>query len=232
MRNAHIILRCNLQSSAGATCHSHASFSQGATCPAISSRCCCVVVVPRLVCASLCKLLLAVTPVHVLLYGPSSPPLRLASTFWCREHGNGSQEGNGCSISAILATTITTTTMAAQRYCPSCLTSASPTSLLRTTPRAIAPPSFLRPFHTSSPLAAVQSANAQKYKRKDVNNQVLANKKKKKTSTSYATPDLRDALQFSLVDAMRYVDTRRAFFSQPTQHLTLQSPLATCVPPK
>ncbi|GAB7335471.1 hypothetical protein MBLNU13_g07829t1 [Cladosporium sp. NU13] len=95
--------------------------------------------------------------------------------------------------------------MAAQRYCPSCLTKASPTPLLRATPRAIAPPSFLRPFHTSSPLAAVQSANAQKYKRKDVNNQLLANKKKKKTSTSYATPDLRDALQFSLVDAMRYL---------------------------
>jgi large subunit ribosomal protein L1 len=51
----------------------------------------------------------------------------------------------------------------------------------------------------------VQSANAAKYKRKDANNQALANKKKKKTSTSYATPDLRDALQFSLVDAMRYV---------------------------
>lgn len=97
--------------------------------------------------------------------------------------------------------------MAAQRYCPSCLTitKASPTTLLRTTPRAIAPPSFLRPFHTSSPLAAVQSANAAKYKRKDINGQALASKKKKKTSTSYATPDLRDALQFSLVDAMRYL---------------------------
>ena len=95
--------------------------------------------------------------------------------------------------------------MAAQRYCPSCLTRASPTTLFRTTPRAIAPPTFLRPFHTSSPLAAVQSANAQKYKRKDSSNQSLANKKKKKTSTSYATPDLRDALQFSLVDAMRYL---------------------------
>ncbi|KAM0707866.1 hypothetical protein Q7P35_004515 [Cladosporium inversicolor] len=93
--------------------------------------------------------------------------------------------------------------MAAQRYCPSCLTKASPTTLFRAASRTIAPPSFLRPFHTSSPLAAVQSANAAKYKRKDANNQ-QANKKKK-TSTSYSTPDLRDALQFSLVDAMRYL---------------------------
>lgn len=126
--------------------------------------------------------------------------------------------------------TITTTTMAAQRYCPSCLTKASPTPLFRATPRAIAPPSFLRPFHTSSPLAAVQSANAQKYKRKDSNNQALANKKKKKTSTSYATPDLRDALQFSLVDAMRYVNLG-AFFSMSTQASNTTF-LATYAPPK
>jgi large subunit ribosomal protein L1 len=92
--------------------------------------------------------------------------------------------------------------MAAQRYCPSCLTKASPTTLFRAAPRAIAPPSFLRPFHTSSPLAAVQSANAAKYKRKD--QQTTSSKKKKKASTNYDTPDLRDALQFSLVDAMRY----------------------------
>ena len=94
-----------------------------------------------------------------------------------------------------------TATMAATRYCPSCLTKASPTTLFRSTPRTVAPAPFLRPFHTSSPLAAVQSANAAKYKRKD--QQTTASKKKKKSSTNYATPDLRDALQFSLVDAMR-----------------------------
>lgn len=121
--------------------------------------------------------------------------------------------------------------MAAQRYCPSCLTKASPTTLLRTTPRAIAPPSFLRPFHTSSPLAAVQSANAAKYKRKDGSGQALASKKKKKTSTSYATPDLRDALQFSLVDAMRYVKSRRAFPSTSAKVPNIIS-LDTCAPLK
>jgi hypothetical protein len=94
-----------------------------------------------------------------------------------------------------------TATMAATRYCPSCLTKASPTTLFRSASRTVAPAPFLRPFHTSSPLAAVQSANAAKYKRKD--QQTTASKKKKKSSTNYATPDLRDALQFSLVDAMR-----------------------------
>jgi len=173
--------------------------------------------------------IVAVISVHVLYSGPRSPPLRLPSTFWHREHGNGWLKGNGSSI-GIKILTMTTTIMAAQRYCPSCLTKASPTPLFRATPRAIAPPSFLRPFHTSSPLAAVQSANAQKYKRKDSSNQLLANKKKKKTSTSYATPDLRDALQFSLVDAMRYVKPG-AFFSMSTQAPNTPF-LAICAPPK
>ncbi|KAL1591270.1 hypothetical protein WHR41_00048 [Cladosporium halotolerans] len=91
--------------------------------------------------------------------------------------------------------------MAATRYCPSCLSTASPTTLFRPV-RAFAPPPALRSFHTSSPLAAVQSANAAKYKRKD---QAQASKKKKKTSSNFDTPDLRDAQQFSLVDAMRYL---------------------------
>lgn len=167
--------------------------------------------------------------VHVLHPGPSSPPLRLPSTFW---YG---RTWKWLWMAVLrLAQSIPTapTTMAAQRYCPSYLTKASPTTLFRaaTTPRALAPPSFLRPFHTSSPLAAVQSANAAKYKRKDANNQALASKKKKKTSTSYATPDLRDALQFSLVDAMRYVKTRRILLCN---HKTSDMiSLATCAPSK
>jgi len=149
--------------------------------------------------------------VHVLDSGPSSPPRRLPFDVlvwrtWKWLAGNGRKQ---YWISILPTTTI----MAAQRYCPSCLTQASPTILFRATPRAIAPPSFVRPFHTSSPLAVVHSANAQKYKRKDASNQLLANKKKKKASTSYATPDLRDALQFSLVDAMRYVKPSAFFFT-------------------
>jgi hypothetical protein len=128
----------------------------------------------------------------------------LPLTFWRSEHGNGWQYW-------IQARSIPTATMAAQRYCPSCLTKASPTALFRATPRAIAPPSFLRPFHTSSPLAAVQSANAAKYKRKD--QQTTSSKKKKKASTNYSTPDLRDAMQFSLVDAMRYAKSGALIFT-------------------
>lgn len=108
----------------------------------------------------------------------------------------------------------TSFTMAASRYCPSCLTKASPTTLFRTARPVAPPPSFLRPFHTSSPLAAGQSQNAAKYKRKDA-----PAKKKKKASTSYSTPDLRDALQFSLVDAMRYANTRKK---------SLQGPMFKC----
>lgn len=110
----------------------------------------------------------------------------------------------------------TTATMAATRYCPSCLSTASPTTLFRPI-RAFAPPPALRSFHTSSPLAAVQSANAAKYKRKD---QAQASKKKKKTSSNYDTPDLRDAQQFSLVDAMRYVVKN----SPPSGNLSSQVP--------
>lgn len=91
------------------------------------------------------------------------------------------------------------TTMAASRFCPSCLTKASPATLFRL-PRAVAAPPFLRPFSTSSPLSATLSEKEQKYKRKE---KLAASKKKKKTSSHYDTPDLRDAIQFTLVDAMR-----------------------------
>lgn len=113
--------------------------------------------------------------------------------------------------------------MAATRYCPSCLSTASPTTLFRPV-RAFAPPPALRSFHTSSPLAAVQSANAAKYKRKD---QAQASKKKKKTSSNFDTPDLRDAQQFSLVDAMRYVVKDfpgESFFPGIPRHQILTKP--------
>jgi len=48
---------------------------------------------------------------------------------------------------------------------------------------------------------AVQSANAAKYKRKDTS----AQKKKRKGNTSFTQYDLKQAEQFSLCDAMRYV---------------------------
>jgi hypothetical protein len=127
--------------------------------------------------------------------GPALRPTTLTSVdFDISRHSESQAVGEREYIS-------NTATMAATRYCPSCLTKASPTTLFRSAPRTVAPAPFLRPFHTSSPLAAVQSANAAKYKRKD--QQTTASKKKKKSSTNYATPDLRDAIQFSLVDAMR-----------------------------
>lgn len=48
---------------------------------------------------------------------------------------------------------------------------------------------------------AVQSANAAKYKRKDAS----AVKKKKKGNSSFTNHDLKDAEQFALCDAMRYI---------------------------
>lgn len=84
------------------------------------------------------------------------------------------------------------------RYCPSCLSAVgrtSTTSLLHRSAPAV----------TSSPFQqlrfAQSSQNALKYKRKDQ----PASQKKRKTRSTFAQPDLRDAIQFSLVDAMRYV---------------------------
>lgn len=84
------------------------------------------------------------------------------------------------------------------RYCPSCLSS------IRSTPSTFA----LRPSKTTlipAPFTqqsrnAAQSANALKYRRKDQ----PAAQKRKKQRTSYLQPDLKKAIQFSLVDAMRY----------------------------
>ncbi|KAI6897742.1 ribosomal protein L1 [Hortaea werneckii] len=84
------------------------------------------------------------------------------------------------------------------RYCPSCLSAVgrtSTTSLLHRSAPAV----------TSSPFQqlrfAQSSQNALKYKRKDQ----PASQKKRKTRSTFAQPDLRDAIQFSLVDAMRYL---------------------------
>ncbi|KAF2718944.1 ribosomal protein L1 [Polychaeton citri CBS 116435] len=58
----------------------------------------------------------------------------------------------------------------------------------------------LAPFTQSRNL----SSNAAKYRRKNEGTGG-GGKKKKKSSTHYATPDLRNAMQFSLLDAMRYI---------------------------
>lgn len=88
--------------------------------------------------------------------------------------------------------------MAASRYCPSCLSAFSKPLTPPTRPSTAHLPSFLLPCHQIR--TAVQSANAAKYKRKDQ----PTSQKKKKSKSTYGTADLRNALQFSLVDAMRY----------------------------
>ncbi|KAI6878025.1 acetoacetate-CoA ligase [Hortaea werneckii] len=84
------------------------------------------------------------------------------------------------------------------RYCPSCLSAVGRTSTTSLLHRSA-------PSVTSSPFQQLRfaqtSQNAQKYKRKDQ----PASQKKKKTRSTFAQPDLRDAIQFSLVDAMRYL---------------------------
>lgn len=82
--------------------------------------------------------------------------------------------------------------MAAPRYCPSCLTSILRTAVRRT--QSV----ISSPFHLQLRTAA-QSANAQKYKRKDK----PTSQRKKKSRTTFLQPDIKDAIQFSLVDAMR-----------------------------
>jgi len=73
------------------------------------------------------------------------------------------------------------------------------TSCLRTPSHL--PPTFLLPFtiQQQQHRHASQSANAQKYKRKDQ----PTSARKKKTKSSYDTPDLKNAIQFPLLDAMR-----------------------------
>ncbi|OQO15084.1 hypothetical protein B0A48_00466 [Cryoendolithus antarcticus] len=121
--------------------------------------------------------------------------------------------------------------MAAARFCPACLSRTSPSTLLRPS-RAAAQASFTRSFsstpsqalHASTPLAAVQSANAAKYKRRDL----PTSSKKRKGRTTYSTPDLKNAIQFSLVDAMRYLRAAEVGVSPTVSkyelHIKLKTP--------
>ncbi|KAM3417602.1 54S ribosomal protein L1 [Cercospora zeina] len=86
------------------------------------------------------------------------------------------------------------------RYCPSCLSSISRAATSQTRTTTIIPSFLLPTQHQTQIRTAVASANAAKYKRKDA----PASQKRKKAKTTYDTPDLKDAIQFSLVDAMRY----------------------------
>ena len=96
---------------------------------------------------------------------------------------------------------IASTIMASARYCPSCLSLASSSatsSLLRRT-TGLSSPFIPAPINQQIRTAAT-SQNAAKYKRKDQSSSA----RKKKSRTSYLQPKLKDAIQFSLVDAMRY----------------------------
>ncbi|WPG98346.1 ribosomal protein L1, protein [Acrodontium crateriforme] len=121
------------------------------------------------------------------------------------------------------------------RYCPSCLSATSTSSLLL---RRAAPTSVPAPFLTASRIqpqrqgqlrTAVQSQNAAKYKRKDT----PGTQKKKKASTNYDTPDLSKALRFSLVDAMRYLRAaevgRSPTSSKYELHIRLKTPRSGAV---
>lgn len=77
------------------------------------------------------------------------------------------------------------------------------------------PPPFLLPFQQHR--TAVQSANAQKYKRKDQ----PTSAKKKKSRTTFVNYDLKDAIQFPLIDAMRYVSCSSTICPQQDTNLTL-----------
>ncbi|CAK1366058.1 unnamed protein product [Cercospora beticola] len=110
------------------------------------------------------------------------------------------------------------------RYCPSGLSSISRAATNPTRTATIIP-SFLLPIqHQTQIRTAVQSANAAKYKRKDV----PASQKRKKAKTTYDAPNLKDAIQFSLVDAMRYLRAaevgRSPSSSKYELHLRLKTP--------
>ncbi|KAK1811861.1 hypothetical protein LTR12_013759 [Friedmanniomyces endolithicus] len=91
--------------------------------------------------------------------------------------------------------------MAVARYCPSCLSLAfAPSTLFRTAPRrpALLP---LPPPQNQQPIQLrAASTNALKYRRKDP----AAASRRKKARSTYLAPDLKNVVQFSLVDAMRY----------------------------
>lgn len=74
----------------------------------------------------------------------------------------------------------------------SCLSQLTRTTLSR--------PNLYVPSISIQQRGAAQSANAQKYKRKEL----PTSQRKKKSRTTFINHDLKDAIQFPLVDAMRY----------------------------
>ncbi|KAF7185302.1 50S ribosomal protein L1 [Pseudocercospora fuligena] len=113
----------------------------------------------------------------------------------------------------------------ASRYCPSCLSTISRASISQTRTSHTILPSFLLPIQSQIQVrTAVQSANAAKYKRKDA----PASQRRKKAKSNYDVPDLKNAIQFSLVDAMRYLRAaevgRNPTSSKYEIHLRLKTP--------
>ncbi|KAK4565704.1 hypothetical protein LTR86_003552 [Recurvomyces mirabilis] len=112
--------------------------------------------------------------------------------------------------------------MATSRFCPACLSSLSASSTLlhstRTTTISI-PSAINQQVRT-----AASSQNALKYRRKDT----PASQKRKKARSTFLQPNLKNAIQFSLVDAMRYL--RASEVAHPPQqskyelHIRLRTP--------
>lgn len=89
------------------------------------------------------------------------------------------------------------------RYCPSCLSSIRSSTTLAIRPKhntSISRAAVASPVLQQQTRNATQSANALKYRRKDEGTA----QKKKKARATFLQPDLRRAMQFSLIDAMRY----------------------------
>ncbi|KAI5199538.1 ribosomal protein L1 [Aureobasidium subglaciale] len=75
------------------------------------------------------------------------------------------------------------------------------TCLSQLTQTTLSRPKLYVPSISIQQRGAVQSANAQKYKRKEL----PTSQRKKKSRTTFINHDLKDAIQFPLVDAMRYL---------------------------
>ena len=74
------------------------------------------------------------------------------------------------------------------------------TCLSQLTRTTLSRPNLYVPSISIQQRGAAQSANAQKYKRKEL----PTSQRKKKSRTTFINHDLKDAIQFPLVDAMRY----------------------------
>ncbi|KAI5270442.1 ribosomal protein L1 [Aureobasidium subglaciale] len=75
------------------------------------------------------------------------------------------------------------------------------TCLSQLTRTTLSRPNLYVPSVSTQQRGAAQSANAQKYKRKEL----PTSQRKKKSRTTFINHDLKDAIQFPLVDAMRYL---------------------------